>query len=56
MAKDTNYYMELKNYFKLGLDFLDNDNEMNKIEVTDYYDDGIINRYYIKNYKEIKNK
>ena len=45
MDKDTNYYVELKNYFNLGLDFLDPDNKNNKLSITDYYPDGTIQRY-----------
>lgn len=37
MDKDTNYYMDLKKYFNLGLDFLDPENYMNCLEITDYY-------------------
>lgn len=53
MAKDNSYYIELKNYFNLGLDFLDLDNEINRLEVTDYYGDGTIKRYHVKSYDEL---
>lgn len=53
MAKDTNYYNELKNYFNLGLDFLDTENEMGKLQVTDYYDDGTIKQYYVDSYDQL---
>lgn len=53
MDKDTNYYTELKNYFKLGLDFLDPNNDNNKLEITDYYADGTINKYYRNSWNEL---
>lgn len=53
MAKDTNYYNELKNYFNLGLDFLDTENEMGKLQITDYYDDGTIKQYYVDSYDQL---
>lgn len=56
IAKDNNYYLELKNFFNLGLDFLDLDQKMNRLKVVDYYEDGTINQYYVKSFKELENR
>ena len=42
--KGTGYYEELRNYFNLGLDFLDKDGEDSAIQVTEYYPDGRVRK------------
>lgn len=49
--KGTGYYEELRNYFNLGLDFLDKNGDESAIQVTEYYPDGRVKKLKTHNLK-----